>query len=103
MSDKRDARVDAAARVFYASQGGANYETSYYRENWYAIAKRALAAADEVVAVEMIAEVVADVTAAQQNQRLGSDDSVWTPSDFNLDAREVAEAVQRLYRGEAGA
>lgn len=48
MTDVQQARIEAAAKVFYESQGGANYETSLYRDTWYVIAKRALAAADAV-------------------------------------------------------
>ena len=41
-------QVHAAARIFYESQTGAdNYDTSGYRNNWYAMTERALNATKE--------------------------------------------------------
>lgn len=91
MTDTHEARVEAAAKLFYESQGGANYETSLYRENWYAIAKRALAAADAVVTVEEIRDEIAGhpIGSGYYQTTVGVDE-----------ASEIAEIVQRLYRGE---
>lgn len=98
-TDVHSARVEAATNAMVDSE--AYYCALHMRpDELRKDARDVLAAADAVVTVEMIAEVVAEITAGQQNQRLGPDDSVWVPSDFNLDAREVAEAVHRLYRGE---
>lgn len=92
MTEVYEARVEAAAKVFFESQCGPGYETSYYREEWSKLAKRALAAADEVVTVEQIMDEFA-------GHPIGSG---YYQTTVSVDeARELAKIAHRLYRGEA--
>ena len=56
MSDLHNARVEAAAKAIADCHNEGQFKR--YRESWIAEGRAALAAADAVVTVEMIAEVI---------------------------------------------
>lgn len=97
MTDVHEARVEAAARVMYDGFNGLapdawEHEDMHEKSYWLTQARAALAAADAVVTVEMLATTIHDFL-CEPGCEYGPE----------YDEAHAAAAIHRLYRGGAGA
>lgn len=89
MTDVQKARIEAAARAIADCHNPGMFEK--YPENWRVEARAALEAADAAVTVDMIVDELA-------GHPIGS--GYYQMAVSVDEAREMAEIIQRLYRGE---
>ena len=99
MTNLHDARVEAAAKIIRRASFGEQSDPDEFwsdcheseRERWRVAARRAIASADAVVTVEMIADEIA-------GHPIGS--GYYQTTVDTAEAREIASAIIDLIRGE---